>query len=216
MAHTLSEYESKRVLREYGVPTVREALVPAAQDALAAAAEIGFPVALKLCGGAIAHKTERNLVRLNLVDEVAVEAAAQELLGRRRPQDGEVGLLVQAMVSGRREIIVGMVRDPQFGPCVMLGLGGILAEALRDVVFRMAPLNSAEGSDMIAELKASHVLSAFRGEPPVDREALSQVLIGVGRLGLERPAVRSLDINPLIIAAGKPVAVDALIEVAES
>src|SRR5256712_2481128 len=110
-----------------------------AAAAALAASEIGFPVALKLCGDAIAHKTERNLVRLGLADPVAVRAAAAGLLALGRPEDGDVALLVAEMVRGRRELIAGVVRDPQFGPCVMLGVGGILAEAVGAVVFAAAP-----------------------------------------------------------------------------
>ena len=178
---------------------------------------------LKLCGAAIAHKTERDLVRLHLTDEKAVRAAAHELLGKKRPEDGNAQLLVQAMVRGRREVIVGMTRDPQFGPCVMLGLGGILAEAMRDVVFRMAPLRTMDALDMMAELQGAHLLGPFRGEAGVDREALAAVLVAVGKMAIECEEIVSLDINPLIIpstpetanaSGAAPVAVDALLEVA--
>jgi acetyl-CoA synthetase (ADP-forming) len=215
MSHTLSEFESKQLLREYGIATTPEHLASDPERAVAAATQLGFPVVLKLCGRAIAHKTERELVRLNLSDAAAVRTAATELLTRKRPEDGDAQLLVQAMVRGRREIIVGLIRDPQFGPCVMLGLGGILAEAMRDVVFRMAPLSRADADDMVGDLQAAHLLGAFRSEPSVDRDALAQVLIAVGRIGLERDAVRSLDINPLIVRGASPIAVDALVEVAD-
>ena len=216
MARTLSEYDSKQLLREYGIPTVAEALAADPAGAAAHAAEIGFPAVLKLCGAAIAHKTERDLVRLNLPDADAVRLAAEELLARKQPADGDVQLLVQAMVRGRREIIVGLVRDVQFGPCVMLGLGGILAEAMRDVVFRMAPLAPNDARDMLDEIKAAHLLAAFRGEPPVDREALARILVAVGQIGLEREQVLSLDINPLIIHGAAPIAVDALVEMTDA
>ena len=130
---TLSEDASKQLLAEYGVPRGRETLVSEPGAAAAAAVEIGFPVVLKLCGNGIAHKTERNLVRLDLDGAAEVEAAAQELLELRRPEDGEVGLLVGEMVAGRLELIAGLVRDPQLGACVMLGLGGVLTEALGEV-----------------------------------------------------------------------------------
>jgi len=216
MARTLSEYDSKQLLREYGIPTVSEALAVDAAEAARCAARIGFPAVLKLCGAAIAHKTERDLVRLNLPDADAVRAAAEDLLARKRPDDGDAQLLVQAMVRGRREIIVGLVRDAQFGPCVMLGMGGILAEAMRDVVFRMAPLMPADAYDMLGEIKASHLLGAFRGEPAADRDALARVLIAVGRIGIEREQVASLDINPLIVCGTAPIAVDALVEVTDA
>jgi acetyltransferase len=210
---TLSEHESKRLLAGYGVPVARERLVaPDPEAAVAAARELGLPVVLKLCGDAIAHKTERDLVRLGLADTGAVRAAATELVAKRRPEDGEVGLLVAEMVRGRRELIAGLVRDPQFGPCVVLGLGGILTEALGDVVFAAAPLSHAEARGMVQGLRASQLLTKpFRGEPAVDEDALADLLVGLGRLGAERPDVASVDVNPLIVRGDRPVAVDALV-----
>src|SRR5947207_2335755 len=209
---TLSEHASKALLAGYGVPLAREALAADPEAAAHAAAEIGFPVAVKLCGDAIVHKTERNLVRLGLADGGAVRAAAGELLALRRPEDGAVALLVAEMVRGRRELIAGVVRDPQFGPCVMLGLGGILAEAVGDVVFAAAPLSAAEARRMIGGLDAGRrLLEAFRGEPAVDAGALAAILVGLGRLAVERPEVQSVDVNPLIVRDGRPIAVDALV-----
>ena len=210
---TLSEHESKLLLQSFGVPVAREELAADADAAARAAAGLGFPVALKLCGAAIAHKTERDLVRLGLASEDAVREAARDLLGRARPEDGEVGLLVAEMVRGRRELIAGLVRDPQFGPCVMLGLGGILTEALGDVVFAGAPLSEAEARELPGRLQAGHLLTQpFRGEPAVDAGALASLLVGLGRLAVERPDVKSVDLNPLIVRGDQPVAVDALVE----
>jgi acetyltransferase len=211
-AKTLSEHASKRLLAGYGVPCAREALARDAAGAVAAAEGLGFPVVVKLCGEAIAHKTERDLVRLGLADAAAVRRAAEELLARRRAEDGDVALLVAEMVRGRRELIAGFVRDPQFGPCVVLGLGGILTEALGDVVFGAAPLSRAEARRMIRGLRTSHLLTKpFRGEPAVDEDALADLLVGLGRLGAERPDVKSVDVNPVIVAGARPVAVDALV-----
>jgi acetate---CoA ligase (ADP-forming) subunit beta len=221
MSRTLSEYHSKELLRAYGIPTVTEALADDPADAAALAPTIGFPVVLKLCGAAITHKTERDLIRLNLADGDAVRTAARELLRAKRPEDGAVQLLVQAMARGRREIIAGLVRDRRFGPCVMLGLGGILAEAMQDVVFRMAPITPLDAREMMTDLAAAHLLGPFRGEPAVDRGALARVLVTVGCIGMERPEVTSLDINPLILVSGTnrsgatPVAVDALVELSD-
>src|SRR5438067_1595151 len=209
---TLSAQASKALLAGYGVPGAREAMAADAPAAALAAAEIGCPVALKLCGDAIAHKTERNLVRLGLADAGAVRAAAGELLALGRPDDGVVALLVAEMVRGRRELIAGVVRDPQFGPCVMLGVGGILAEAVGDVVFAAAPLSAAEARRMVGELGAGRrFLEAFRGEPAVEAEARAAILVGLGRLAVERPEVQSVDVNPLIVRDGRPIAVDALV-----
>ena len=216
IARTLSEHASKRLLAGYGVPVARESLADSPQAAAAAARELGFPVVLKLCGELIAHKTERSLVRLGLADAAAVESAARELLSLRRPEDGETSLLVAEQVRGHRELIAGLVRDPQLGPCVMLGLGGILAEAVGDVVFASAPLSRAEARALPERLTAEHLLGPFRGEPAVDREALATILEGLARLALERPDVASVDLNPLIVRRGEPVAVDALVVLGET
>jgi acetyltransferase len=210
---TLSESESKTLLAPYGLPTPAERVVSSATEAMAAATEIGYPVVAKLEGEAIAHKTERGLVRLNLGDGAAVESAANELLAAATPEDGPVNVLVAPMISGNRELIVGLLRDAQFGPTVMLGLGGILAEAVADVVFRPAPLDQVTAHEMIDGLAAQKLLGAFRGEAAVDRDAVAALLVGLGRLAEDRPDVASVDVNPLIVTpSGAPVAVDALVE----
>jgi acetyltransferase len=213
---TLSEHASKELLRAFGVPLAREALAADAEAAVGAARSIGFPVVLKLNGDAIAHKTERDLVRLGLPDADAVRAAARELLAKARTEDGAVSLLVAEHVRGRRELIAGIVRDPQLGACVVLGLGGILTEALGDVVFAPAPLTRAGALRMLGRLRASHLLTRpFRGEPAADRDALAGLLVALGRLAAERPDVASVDLNPVILRGAKPVAVDALVELRE-
>jgi acetyltransferase len=208
---TLSEHDSKALLSGYGIPVAREALAHDADEAVGVAASLGYPVVVKLCGDAIAHKTERDLVRLGLGEAAAVRDAAQALLTLRRPDDGDVALLVAEQVRGRRELIAGLVRDPQFGPCVLLGLGGILTEALGDVVFAAAPLTVVEARRMADGLRSQRLLGPFRGEPAVDLDALARILVGLGRLGVERPDVESVDVNPLIVRDGIPVAVDALV-----
>src|SRR5829696_6399097 len=159
---TLSESRSKAMLADYGVPLAPERLVATIDDAVAAAGEIGFPVVVKLNGEGIAHKTERGLVRLRLADADAVRAASADLLAAATPDDGEVGLLVASMVRGNREFIAGVVRDPQFGAAVMLGVGGILAEAVADVVFRLVPLRRSDADAMIDDLRTQPLLGAFR------------------------------------------------------
>jgi len=213
---TLSESASKQLVREYGIPTAAEQRATDGDGAVSAAKSIGFPVVLKLNGDAIAHKTERDLVRLGLADESAVRAAAEDLLSKALPDDGDVDLLVAEMVRGKRELICGLVRDPQFGPCVLLGLGGILTEALGDVVFAVAPLERDEALAMQGRLQASHLLTQpFRGEPAVDADALADLLVALGRIGVERRDVVSVDLNPVILAGERPVAVDALVELSE-
>ncbi len=214
--NTLSESASKALLREYGVPMADEREVATAADAAAAAAELGFPVVAKLCGDAIAHKTERGLVRLRLGDAGAVEQAAGDLLAAATPDDGPVSVLVAPMVSGNRELIAGVVRDPQFGPNVMLGVGGILAEAIADVVFRPVPLSAVDAGEMIDQLATQQLLGAFRGEAAVDRDRLLAVLLGLSKAAEARPDIASIDVNPLIVRSdGAPIAVDALVELGE-
>lgn len=210
---TLSEAASKRLLARHGIPVVEErtAVDPAA--ALAAARELGFPVVLKLCADRITHKTERGLVRLGLGDGHAVLEAGQELLGAARPGDGAVELLVARQVRGTRELIAGLLTDAQFGPCVMLGVGGVLAEAIGDVVFRVVPLTPADATEMIEDLGTQALLDRFRGEPAVDRVALRDVLLGLADVARSEPEVVAVDLNPLVVEEGRPVAVDALVEV---
>ena len=177
VGRTLSESASKALLREHGVPIADEREVATATDAGAAATEIGFPVVVKLCGDAIAHKTERGLVKLRLADATAVETAAAELLAKATPADGDVSLLVAPMVAGNRELIAGLLRDPQFGATVMLGVGGVLAEAIADVVFRPAPVTRLVAGEMIDQLSTQKLLGPFRGEAAVDREQLIDCLL---------------------------------------
>ena len=208
---SLSEHASKELVARYGIPVAREALAADPDAAARAADALGFPVVVKLCGDAIAHKTERDLVRLGVADAASVRAAAAELLGLARPEDGAVEVLVAEQVRGRRELIAGLVRDPQFGLCVVLGLGGIFTEAIGDVVFAAAPLTLAEARRMVGGLRTRALLEAFRGEPAVDRDALARVLVGLGTLATERPDVQSVDLNPLVVRGGTPIAVDALV-----
>jgi succinyl-CoA synthetase beta subunit len=210
---TLSEAASKELLGRYGVPMVAERLTDSADAAAEAADALGFPVVAKLCGDRIAHKTERGLVRLNLGDADAVHAAASELFAAATADDGPVQVLVAPMVKGTRELIAGLNDDPQFGMTVMLGVGGILAEALADVSIRLVPIDRVDASEMIDDLATQSLLGPFRGEPAVDRESLIDVLVGLSAAATADPRIKSADLNPLIVVDGRPVAVDALIEV---
>jgi acetyl-CoA synthetase (ADP-forming) len=211
---TLSEADSKALLARYGVPVLAERTVGDADGAVDAAAALGYPVVVKLCGDRIAHKTERGLVRLGLRDPDAVRDAATALLAAARPDDGDVALLVAPMVRATRELIAGVHVDPQFGPTVMVGVGGVLAEAIADVAFRLVPLEAVDADDMVDDLATGRLLGAFRGEPPVDRAALRDVLLGLSRAAHDETRLRSVDVNPLAIVDGRPVALDALVELA--
>jgi acetate---CoA ligase (ADP-forming) subunit beta len=201
-----------QLVARYGVRVVDEARVADAEAAVVAAEAYGCPVVVKLHGPAIAHKTERGLVRLGLAGADAVRTAAHELIAAARPDDGAVDLVVAPMVSGTRELIAGVHRDAQFGPCVMLGIGGVLAEALGDVAFRLVPLSGADADDMLDELRGQALLGPLRGEPAVDRDAVRAVLLALSRLALAEPDVVAVDLNPLVVDDGVPVTVDALVE----
>ncbi len=220
---TLSEADSKALLAAHGLPVAGERLVPApldrpdavAEEAVAAADELGYPVVAKLGGDAIAHKTERGLVRLGLADAGAVAAAARELVAAARPEDGDVHVLVAPMVRGNRELIAGLHLDPQFGMTVMLGVGGILAEAVADVAFRLVPITETDAHEMIDSLATQTLLGEFRGEAAVDRDALVRVLLALSSAAEADTRIVAADCNPLIVTAdGAPVAVDALVELA--
>ena len=210
---TLSEAASKELLATYGVPFPTERVVSTVDDAVAAAGDIGFPVVAKLGGDAIAHKTERGLVRLGLGSAEQVRDAAEALLAAATPEDGEVHLLVAPMLRATRELIAGLHDDPQFGMTVMLGVGGILAEAVADVSFRLVPIDRVDAEEMIEDLDLQALLVPFRGEPAVDRGAVADVLLGLSRAAADRADLASADLNPLLVVDGRPVAVDALVEV---
>jgi acetyl-CoA synthetase (ADP-forming) len=204
----LNEYDSKRFLSHFGIPVSREAIAPNADSATKEAAEIGFPVVLKACGTHLTHKTEAGGVVLNLRNEEEVKKESQHLL----KIEGCETLLVQEMIMGDRELVCGLTRDTQFGPCVMFGLGGVLTEVLEDVVFRIAPLTPWDVKEMVQEIRSRKILDPFRGEPAVDLEVLSQTLVALGEIGLQYKEVVNVDINPLKIRRnGKPVSVDALV-----
>jgi acetate---CoA ligase (ADP-forming) subunit beta len=209
---TLSEAASKRLLAAHGVAVVDERTADTVDAAVDAAVELGFPVVVKLCGPTIAHKTERGLVRLGLTDEAAVRAAGEALLTAAAPEDGAVELLIAPMLSGTRELIAGVTDDPHFGRCVMVGMGGILTEAIADVSFRLVPIERVDAEEMLDDLSTQRLLGPFRGEPAVDRAALVGVLLALSDLAQHEPDVRAVDVNPLIVVDGRPVAVDALVE----
>ncbi len=208
---TLSEHDSMALLAAGGVRCAAERRVADPDGAVAAADELGYPVALKLCGDAITHKTERGLVRLGLASASAVERAGHELLDATGPDDGAVSLLVAEMVAGSRELIVGTTVDEQFGPTVMLGLGGVLAEAVADVTFRLLPITEADAYDMIDGIGAQSLLGEVRGEPAVDRSLLAGTLLAVAEVAADVGRISSIDVNPLVVSDGAPIAVDALV-----
>ena len=206
----LSEYDSKKLLGLYGIPVTREKLCHSADEAVSDADALGFPVVLKACSAELMHKSERGCIELNLRSKGDVREAYGRII---QGVDLELeGVLVQEMVPGQRELVVGLNRDSQFGPCVMLGIGGIMTEVFQDTVFRIAPLDTIEAKDMAEELRFKTILGAFRGQKPVDMDMLCHTLIAVGQIGLELETVSELDINPMIITPeGRVIAADALV-----
>ncbi len=199
----LAEHEAKRVLADYGITPTRETLVSSADGAVRAAAEIGYPVVLKLQSADVPHKTEAGGVRVGLADADAVTAAHDDILSsakRFAPQAHIDGVLVQEMVRGAVEVIVGVNDDPAFGPVLMFGLGGIHAEVMKDVSFRLAPVTAAEARTMVHEIRAFALLDGARGAPKADINALAEVIERVGALAVDlRGVLAELDINPLFV-----------------
>ncbi len=204
----LSEYDAKRFLSCFGIPVNREAVAHTANSAAVEAAEIGFPVVLKACGANLFHKTEVGGVVLNLNTEEQVREASRRLM----KIDGCEELLVQEMVSGERELVCGLTRVDQFGPCVMFGFGGIFTELIEDAVFRIAPLTHRDAHQMVKEIRTLKLTDSFRGQLGVDMDELSQILVALGEIALQYEEVLQIDINPLKIKPdGKLMAVDSLV-----
>jgi acyl-CoA synthetase (NDP forming) len=204
----LDEHLSKSILGACGVSTVPEVVADDAAHAAVAAAALGYPVVMKgLLPGEV-HKTELGLVRLGLRNGRAVRAAFTDLMGK---VDGSGKVLVQKQAPKAVELILGLLRDPQFGPCVMIGLGGVMAEIYDDTAFAVAPLTHREALALIGRIRGQKLLDGFRGAPPVNREAVAQILVLLGAIGLQYPRIREIDINPLIAGERGAIAVDATI-----
>jgi acetate---CoA ligase (ADP-forming) len=208
----LDESVSKQVLEACGIPVVEEKQVTSLEEARQAAAGFGFPLVAKGMVPGISHKTESNLVHLGIASDQALEAAVTALL---ETMQGRGRILIQKQIQGKLELMAGFVRDPRLGPCVMCGLGGIFAEALNDTVFGVAPLTLADALGMVGRLKSRTLLEGFRGMDPVDKDLLGHILVTLGHLGCAYPGIQEIDINPLVIRQGRPVAVDALVVLEE-
>lgn len=212
----LDAVESRPLLQAYGIPAPAELLATDPDEAARAAERIGFPVAMKLISPDILHKTEAGGVILNIQTARAARSAFAALIERGRaahPAARLRGVQVQQMVSGGQEVIIGVKRDPTFGPTVMFGLGGIYVEILADVSFRLAPLSAADAEEMLDEVRSAKLLAGVRGAPPADRSALVNAIVRLGQLAADHPAIAELDVNPLLaLPEGQGVmAVDARI-----
>lgn len=198
----LTESQSKEILKAYGIPVTREELATTPEEAALAATRLGFPVVMKIDSPDILHKTDAGGVRLGIRSPEEAKQAFTEIVTNARnykPDANIRGVLVQEMLTGATEVIVGMSRDPVFGPVVMFGLGGILVEVLEDVCLRVAPLTRAEAAEMLEEIRGKKVLDGVRGRPPVDKEAIIDVIVRLSHLVADFPDIAEMDINPLLV-----------------
>lgn len=206
---TLSEYEAKLILAAYEIPITKEILVKDKTQLDKAVGKIGFPLVMKGCSAEIAHKTEKGLIHVDIRTATEAKKAFREIMAGMEGFEG--GVLLQEMIKGRRELVMGLTRDPQFGPCVMFGLGGIFTEILKDISFRRAPLEVRDAEEMMQEIRGHKILDAVRGMEAADKKLLAHMLINLGRIGLDYDSVMEIDLNPVILNGAKPVVVDALI-----
>ncbi len=213
-AGAIGSMEGQALLQSFNVPTAAARLARTADEAVAAAQTLGYPVVLKIESPDILHKTEAKGVALNLGDDSAVSAAFSVLIANAKQHKSDAriaGVLVQAMVKGDIELVIGLKRDPTFGPVVMVGLGGVLIEVFKDVVFRVAPVTEAEALRMLGELKSKVILEGVRGKPPVNKAALAQMISAVSRFGAAAgPRLAELDLNPVLAGPQGATAVDWL------
>lgn len=208
----LPEPSSAALLASFGIPYVEHGVAGTAEAAVETATRIGYPVVLKVISPDIVHKTDVGGVITGLKDEWAVRGGMATMLNNVRthcPGARIDGVLVARHVSAGRELIVGAVHDATFGSTVMVGLGGVFAEALADVVFRLAPLQRRDGLDMLGELRGAQLLAGFRGEPPVDLEDVADLIVKVGDLLVSHPEITEIDLNPVIASSDGCVALDA-------
>jgi acyl-CoA synthetase (NDP forming) len=212
----LTEIESKQVLAAAGIPVAEATLAASAEEAVKAAAKAGFPVVLKIVSPDVTHKSDVGGVKIGLEDETAVGAAYDDIIAavkERQPKARIEGVAVQAMARPGTEVIVGMSKDPQFGPVLMFGLGGIFVEVLKDVAFRIVPLEERDATEMIDEIKGRAVLDGVRGGEPADIGALANLLLQLSAFAEANPQVEELDLNPVFAYKDGCLAVDARIVV---
>lgn len=205
----ISEYQAKKILSSYGIPVVKEKLVKSQNEAISAAEEIGYPVVLKGFSPTLTHKSEYGIIELNLKSEDEVKDAYQRINNNAKIKLN--GMLVQEQIKGELELIIGLKKDLTFGPCVIFGLGGVFTEVLKDISIRVAPLDKIDAMEMINDIKGYKILEGYRGKKGVDIDKLCDILICVGEIGLKHLEIKEIDINPLIVEDGIPIAVDALI-----
>ncbi|MEK7281726.1 MAG: acetate--CoA ligase family protein [Chloroflexota bacterium] len=214
----LTEIEAKELLKVWGVKVVETCLAHSQSQAVALSRELGFPVALKIASPDITHKSDAGGVKLGLTSQSQVTQAYRDVIRSAHeynPQAHIQGVTVQKMAPPGVEVIAGMSTDPQFGPVLMFGLGGVWVEVLKDVAFRLIPISPKDAREMISEIKGFPLLQGYRGHEPVDTAALEEVLLDVSQMVEMTPAIRELDINPLFAYKQGVVAVDARVVVEE-
>lgn len=210
----LLETEAKMVCMKYGIPVTQFKLAKNETDALKFAEEIGFPVVLKIVSPDIIHKSDVGGVFVNIKSAKEVKDAYVKIMENVRknaPKAKIEGVLIQEMAPPGTEVIVGSTKDPQFGPAIMFGLGGIFVEVLKDVTFRIAPITEDDASEMISEVKAYPLLTGYRKTPPADLKAISNILLSTSRLVMDHMEIKELDLNPIIVYEKGARTVDARI-----
>ncbi len=210
----LTEIEAKQVLEESGVPVSPARLARTRDDAVKMANELGYPIVLKIVSPQITHKSDVGGVALNLTSAEEVGAAYDSVVAssKQHVPDATIdGVAVQRMEKQGIEVIVGMIKDPQFGPVMMFGLGGVLVEVLKDVAFRVVPLNERDARQMVHEIKGYPLLEGYRGQDPADIARLEQLLLKVSQFIEQHPEVAELDLNPVFAYKDGALAVDARI-----
>jgi acetyl-CoA synthetase (ADP-forming) len=210
----LLETEAKTICMEYGIPVTKFKLAKNEEEAVKFAEEIGFPVVLKIVSPDIIHKSDIGGVILNLKNAKEVKAAYKQIMknAKMHRKDARIlGVIVQEMAPSSTEVIVGAIKDPQFGPTLMFGLGGVFVEILKDVTFKIAPITEEEAREMLTEIKAYPLLKGYRNLPPADTEALVKILLNTSRLVTEHTEIKELDLNPIMVYEKGAKTVDARI-----
>jgi acyl-CoA synthetase (NDP forming) len=210
----LTEVESKELLKKAGIPVVEAKLARSKKEAISISKEMGFPVVLKISSPDVVHKSDSGGVKLGLANATQVDKAYNEIISSVKqayPKAQIEGVSVQSMAPPGVEVIVGMSKDPQFGPVLMFGLGGILVEVLKDVSFRIVPVTTRDAREMIREIKGYPVLEGYRGQKPASIPALENLIVKVSQFIEKNPHIKELDLNPIFAYPDKAVAVDARI-----
>lgn len=208
----LNELEAKEMLARFGVPVNPGFDAGSEDDAAENAEKLGFPVVMKVLSSKIVHKSDLGLVELNLRDAASVREAYRRISSKAKEMDPSSKVAVSSMAEEGVEVIVGAKRDPQFGPTVLFGLGGIFVEVFKDVAIRVAPVDKLMALEMIKEIKGYLILKGFRGKKPADVDALADIIVSVSNLAMEMGNVMELDVNPVMAYEDGAVAVDARIK----